>query len=250
MKMNLKTITLTLVLAITALLPAQAHNFANERLNYQIIFQWGMIWKHAGDATLSINKKASGYQAMLTGKTRSWADKVYPVRDTLKCTLNSQLQPLKYEKLTHEKNYYARDVVDFSYNYSHTSAKCYRYRTEKPTETIELSAKCQAYDMLSVFYMLRTIDYDALVRDKAITTVIFSGKEKECLTIRYKGRENIKLRDGSRRDAHRISFKFTQKNGKRSSDDLDAWMSADKDRIPLQIEGKLPVGKVKCYYTK
>ena len=242
---------LTIALLVASMMLPQsltAKAFSNETLNYEIVYHWGMIWKHAGDATLSLHKTNSGYNAQLTGKTRSWADKVYPVRDTLKCTMDKDLRPLRYEKLTHEKDYYARDVVKFSYNYSHTSAKCTRYRSSGTT-TIDLSAKAQAYDMLSVFYMLRNLDYDELSRNKNYTTIIFSGKEKEYLTINYKGVETIKMRDGSKRKAHRINFKFTQKGGKQSSDDLSAWMSTDESRIPLLLVGKLPVGEVKCYYV-
>jgi len=242
---------LTIALLVASMMLPQsltAKAFSNETLNYEIVYHWGMIWKHAGDATLSLHKTNSGYNAQLTGKTRSWADKVYPVRDTLKCAMDKNLRPLRYEKLTHEKDYYARDVVKFSYNYSHTSAKCTRYRSSGTT-TIDLSAKAQAYDMLSVFYMLRNLDYDELSRNKNYTTIIFSGKEKEYLTINYKGVETIKMRDGSKRKAHRINFKFTQKGGKQSSDDLSAWMSTDDSRIPLLLVGKLPVGEVKCYYV-
>jgi hypothetical protein len=240
-----------LLLAVGSLLSLMSHavNYTNEMLNYQIVFSWGMVWKHAGDATLSIKKTSTGYQAQLTGKTRSWADKVYPVRDTLKCTLNSKLQPLRYEKLTHEKDYYARDLVEYSYNYSHTSAKCTRFRKSGDTTT-QLSAMCQAYDMLSVFYMLRDLDFAMLTASKPFTTVIFSGKEKEYLTIRYKGVEKVKMRDGSKREAHHVVFKFTQKGGKTSSDDLDAWLSTDDAHVPLLLQGALPVGKVKCYLAK
>lgn len=236
-----------LVVAMVLPQPAVARDFTNETLNYEIVYHWGMIWKHAGDATLSIRKTKTGYSSQLTGKTRSWADKVYPVRDTLKCTMNNDLKPLVYEKLTHEKDYYARDVVKFSYNYSHTNAHCTRYR-KSGTTSIDLSAKSQAYDMLSVFYMLRNLDYDELSKNKNYTTVIFSGKEKEYLTINYKGVETIKMRDGTKRKAHSITFRFTQKGGKQSSDDLTAWMSTDESRIPLLLVGKLPVGEVKCYY--
>ena len=240
-----------LLLAVGSLLSMMSHavNYTNEMLNYQIVFSWGMVWKHAGDATLSIKKTSTGYQAQLTGKTRSWADKVYPVRDTLKCTLNSKLQPLRYEKLTHEKDYYARDLVEYSYNCSHTSAKCTRFRKSGDTTT-QLSAMCQAYDMLSVFYMLRDLDFAVLTASKPFTTVIFSGKEKEYLTIRYKGVEKVKMRDGSKREAHHVVFKFTQKGGKTSSDDLDAWLSTDEAHVPLLLQGALPVGKVKCYLAK
>lgn len=245
----MKRILVTLLLVTAIVLPQQVwgRDFGNETLNYEIVYHWGMIWKHAGDATLSLKKSSSGYNAQLTGKTRSWADKVYPVRDTLKCTMDANLRPLRYEKLTHEKDYYARDVVKFSYNYSHTSAHCTRYR-KSGTTSIDLSAKAQAYDMLSVFYMLRNLDYNELSRNKNYTTVIFSGKEKEYLTINYKGVETIKMRDGSKLKAHCIAFKFTQEGGKKSSDNITAWMSTDESRIPLMLVGKLPVGEVKCYY--
>ena len=239
-----------MVLAWLAMvLPQQvgARDFSGETLNYEVVYHWGMIWKHAADASLTTRKTKDGYFAQLTGKTRSWADKVYPVRDTLKCTMDNKLRPLRYEKLTHEKDYYARDVIKFSYNYSHTNAHCTRYR-KSGTTTLDLSAKTQAYDMLSVFYMLRNLDYDELSKNKNYTTVIFSGKMKEYLTINYKGIETIKMRDGSQRKAHHITFKFTQKGGKQSSDDLSAWMSTDNSRIPLLLVGKLPVGEVKCYY--
>ena len=229
-------------------LDGYGRSYTSETLNYQIVFQWGMVWKHAGDATLSIRRSGDGYKAMLTGKTRSWADKIYPVRDTLKCTMKDDMAPVRYEKLTHEKNYYERDVLDFKYNYSHTSATAKRYRKSGNT-TVQLSAQCQAYDMLSVFYMLRNLEFDEMPKNKTITTVIFSGKEKEYLTIRYRGVENVKLRNGSKRKAYRVSFKFTQKGGKKSSDDIDAWMAADDSRIPLLLVGKLPVGQVKCYYA-
>ena len=246
----MKRLLTTVLLVVAVVLPQQVmgRDYSNETLNYEIVYHWGMIWKHAADATLSIHKSGNGYKAQLTGKTRSWADKVYPVRDTLKCTLNSELKPLVYEKLTHEKDYYARDVVKFSYNYSHTNAHCTRYR-KSGTTTIDLSAKSQAYDMLSVFYMLRNLNYDELARNKNYTTVIFSGKEKEYLTINYKGVESIKMRDGSKRQAHCITFRFTQKGGKKSSDNISVWMATDDSRIPLLLVGKLPVGEVKCYYT-
>ena len=246
----MKRLLTTVLLVVAMVLPQQVmgRDYNNETLNYEIVYHWGMIWKHAADATLSIHKSGNGYKAQLTGKTRSWADKVYPVRDTLKCTLNSELKPLVYEKLTHEKDYYARDVVKFSYNYSHTNAHCTRYR-KSGTTTIDLSAKSQAYDMLSVFYMLRNLNYDELARNKNYTTVIFSGKEKEYLTINYKGVESIKMRDGSKRQAHCITFRFTQKGGKQSSDNISVWMATDDSRIPLLLVGKLPVGEVKCYYT-
>ncbi|MBR1935842.1 MAG: DUF3108 domain-containing protein [Muribaculaceae bacterium] len=252
----MKTLHITclamLATAVAAVMPGEARavDFTNERLKYEIVYQWGVIWKHAANATLSIKKSGNGYNAMLVGRTRSWADDIYPVRDTLKCFINNKLQPVRYQKLTHEKNYYARDVVDFTRSGGKTHGKGVRYRPDRETSTVNLSAKGEAYDMLSVFYMLRSLDFANMANGTKKTTHIFSGKEKEKLTITYRGKKTISLRDKSKHNAYHITFSFTTDGGKKSSDAISAYLSTDDKKIPLLLVGKLPVGEVKVYYKK
>ena len=253
MAKTLHNFSFLLIAAIVTLLcspKAEAVDFTNEALNYEIVYHWGVIWKHAGDATLSIRKSGNGYNAMLVGKTRSWADKIYPVRDTLKSTLNAKLQPTRYQKPTHEKDYYARDVVDFARSGGKTTGKGTRYRPKKPTASVTLSANGDAYDMLSVFYMLRNLNFDTMAKGTKKTTSIFSGKRKETLTITFHGQKSIELRDKSKHIAHYVTFTFTTDSGKKSSDAITAYLSTDSRHIPLMIVGKLPVGEVKVYYKK
>lgn len=228
--------------------PAAARTYTSETLNYEIVYHWGLIWKHAANARLTIKRTNNGgYYSELVGRTRSWADKIYPVRDTLKCWMNSNFTPTKYMKLTHEKSYYAKDVVNFSYANNTTYGKCVRYRTNR-TQRVSLASHGVAYDMMSVFYMLRNLDFGALQKNKSYKTVVFSGKSKETLTIRYKGTQMVKLRDNSSHSAYHITFTFTQDGNKKSSDDIDAYLSTGPSRIPLLLVGQLPVGEVKCYY--
>lgn len=77
---------------------------------------------------------------------------------------------------------------------------------------------------------------------------IFSGKKKEFLTIHYRGLTDVKL-NKERLPAYHITFTFTQEGGKVSSDAMDAWISTGAARIPLLLEGKLPVGKVRALYS-
>ena len=246
-----KTTLLIITMAGLLLFPAvNALTITNETLNYQVVYHWGVIWKHAGDITLTTSKTANGYNSRLTGKTRSWADKIYTVRDTLKCSMTSNFRPTKYEKLTHENSYYAHDIVAFTNSSNSTSAHCTRYRKNKPTANLNLSANGVAYDMLSVFFMLRNIDFEKMKTNNTYSTWIFSGKEKEILTVKYVGIKPLQLRDKSRHQAFHIKLKFTQDNGKKSSDDIDAYISTGAQRIPLMVVGKLPIGEVKCYYAK
>lgn len=73
------------------------------------------------------------------------------------------------------------------------------------------------------------------------------GSKKELLTITYMGRQTVQL-NGENLPAFYINFNFTR-HGKVSSAPIEGWISADDRRIPLKVEGQLPVGKVRALYT-
>lgn len=227
-----------------------AETFANEDLNYQVVYHWGLIWKHAASATLSLRNSGNNYHTSLTARTVSWADKVYKVRDTLRCNIAKEgLKPLKYVKSSHEGKYEEVDMVTYSYSGDSTYGHCVRTRPGKETEKQTLEVNGKAYDMLSVFYYLRKLNFEGMKENTVYTTNMFSGKKKELLSIRYVGTETVKLRDKSKHQAYHIKFTFTQDGATKSSDDIDTWISMDSRRIPLLLRGRLPVGEIRCYYA-
>ena len=247
----MKRIYIIGVMALVGLGVMRGASFSDESLNYQIVYHWGIVWKHAANATLEIKDAGSRYDARLYARTLSWVDKVYKVRDTLYSTIEKDaLVPIKYIKATHEKNLVGQDIVEFSKAGGVTTGHCTRIRPGKDDFKITLTADGDAYDMLSVFYMLRTLDMEKLKQNKSYSTTVFSGKRKERLDIEYVGVENIKLRDKSQHDAFHIRFTFTEEGKKKSSDDIDTWISMDDARIPLMLKGSLPIGEVRVYYSK
>ena len=112
-----------------------------------------------------------------------------------------------------------------------------------------LTANGPVYDMLSIFYYLRKLDYAQLNKNKIYTATVFSGNKKETIKIKSLGLEKVKLKDNITRDAYHIKFNFTREGGKKSSDDMDTWISTDPSHIPLYITGKLPIGEVRAYYV-
>lgn len=227
--------------------------FNDEALRYVISYKWGVIHKDAGDAVLSLRKHGDRYNIMLTAKTKPWADKLYRVRDTLKGAIKVRdLKPLYYTKIMHEKDKFARDEITYSENGATTSGVTKRHRIKKGqpvTSEKTLTATGPVYDMLSVFYYLRKLDYARLNKNKIYTATIFSGDKKETIRIHSLGVEKIKLKDKTEREAYHIKFNFTSGGGKKSSDDIDSWISTDSAHIPLYVVGKLPVGEVRAYYT-
>ncbi len=225
--------------------------FADETLKYVITYKWGLITKDSGDATLSLKNQGSKYYIKLTGKTKPWADGMFKVRDTLISVMDkAKFRPLSYTKVAHEGGKYAKDVIEYTYAGNNVHGKATKYREKKgttKTENLELSASGDTFDMLSVFYWLRSIDPATLPIGQKVTATLFSGSHEETVKIWKVGEQAIKLRDGSKREAWHIKFTFTSKGGKKTSDDIDAWISKDAKRIPLEIKGSLPLGHVSAY---
>lgn len=223
----------------------------SETLKYVITYKWGLVHKDAGEATLSLRNSGGHYVATLTARTKPWADKIFQVRDTLRATMTAgPLRPLKYEKMAHEGGKYSRDIITYTFQGGTTKARVHRTkvrdgRTKHSQKAF--STRHEAFDMLSIFYFLRTVDYSRLPKGRSLRKVIFSGSSAEFITIRNMGTQSLKLRSGKKVTAYHLKFNFTDNGGKRSSADMDTWISTTAPYIPYQLEGALPVGKVKCY---
>ena len=129
--------------------------------------------------------------------------------DTLSCTIQpSGMRPIIYRKASHEGKHSGIDIVRYSYNGNTSLAECTRIRPGKANNVVRLQANGQAYDMLSIFFYIRALDYKAMVKNHIYTTTVFSGKKKETLRIRLVGTETIELRDKSKHVAYHVSFSF------------------------------------------
>ena len=222
-----------------------------ETLEYKVIFRWGLINKTAGRATITLGKDPGHYTAQLTAKSEPWADRFYRVRDTLNGKMALEdFRPLRYEKIAHEGSEIKHDVVDYNYSKpgivrADCSRKVWKKKKLFIDETRELESEGMAVDMLTAFYYLRTMPFEDWQKGHKVEVDIFSGKRKEKLTFVYHGIEDAEVNDVKVPSYH-VTFRFTGKDGKKTSDDMDAWVSADERRVPVRLSGKLAVGKVHC----
>lgn len=227
-----------------------------ETVNYRVMYKWGLINKQAGRVAITTKSTTDGrFNALLAARTEKWADPIYKVRDTLRGTIDcATYEPLFYEKISHEGGEYKHDVLNYSRKNGITTATCKRTKqknAKKPATTTEISLDAEGLtlDMLSAFYYMRSLNYDSMTAGQETILTVFSGKRKETLTITYAGRQVIEV-DDVKHDTYKITFTFTGEQGKKTSDDMEAWISTDSSRIPLKLEGKLAVGKVQCFYYK
>lgn len=233
-----------------------AFEFANESLNYKVMYKWGLINKQAGHATLSLKATDDRYELILTAASEPWADNFYKVRDTLIGKVDREnFRPVVYHKRSHEGGDHKVDVVTYTYSGNVVVGTCSRKKWDKKyrlkvDENRTLTARGMTVDMLSSFYYMRNRPYPTWKPGHVETINIFSGKRKELLTLKYLGTETIKVGKKEYKTYH-ISFTFTDPNkpSNQTSDPMEAWIATDGQRIPIKLEGKLKVGKVQCFFT-
>lgn len=250
-----KLLTLLAVLLSVQFAVAQdAYKPSLEKLSYKVMYKWGIISKQAGTVTLETHTFTNGYfKSTLVGRSATWADKFYSVRDTLLGTImQGSLEPVYYEKIAREGGEFKRDVIEYDRSTDEIVGNCHRWRQKKKSDeivhsTTSITGTGVTLDMLSSFYYMRHIDYPSMKPGESVTTNIFSGTKKEILKITYHGIKTVEVDDRNYR-CYYIKFSFTSGNGKKSSDDMSAWISTDGKRIPMMLMGNLPVGSIRCYY--
>lgn len=236
-------------------------NIKDEVLKYDVMFKWGFIEKQAGHVTLTTipDKDTDYFSSILTGRSVDLVDNYYTVRDTLLGKISKiTVEPVVYERIAHEGGAFYRDKVHFfndgqgNVSGQATSYKMSRDGNEQHGEKL-MTATGITFDMLSAMYYTRFIDYDSMTKGQSMIFNIFSGSKQERLKVTYNGKTKVSVPafEDENKECYQITFSFTytDKDKKKSSDPIGAWISTDDLRIPYQLTGKLPIGAIKCVLT-
>ena len=250
MKTILRAAVALMFLAVTCL-SAQA-KFENETLHYVVRYKWGLVHKEAGDATVTLRNQGNKYKITLTAKTRPWADNIFRMRDTLISTVGvADFKAQSYSKIAHEDKTYTRDDITFTYHDKVVMGSVKRHKIRKNGKESRtsklLSSSGRTFDFLSVFYYVRMLDYAKMKPGVAYKVSVFSGKMTETLAITCLKKGEIKLYNGKKANAWKLSFTFTSEGGKQSSDNIYAWVSPDAGHAIYKVVGSLPVGQIQVF---
>lgn len=223
----------------------------NESLNYDVYFQWGFIWKKAGMAVLEMEPSYyagnPSYLMSLTGRTTPFFDKVTKVRDTLIAHTTKDIKPLHYEKVVHEGDYVAKDLLKYNYPDSGTNGRVKQFRSGNLRRDTTIYVEGEAYDMLSVFYFIRQYDLASMQKGEKINTIVFSGRHAHKVQIQYVRDDSYKSPNNKIYECYLLKVLFFDEKGKLSkNDNIDVWISKTPDKRPVHMAGKLKVGYLRA----
>lgn len=225
-----------------------------EKLRYNLYYQWGLFWKKAAEATLTtqetIFQSNKALHMRMSARTTPFFDNFLRVRDTLISYTSTQFQPLYYSKITHEGKYNGKEDLSYKYLNGKTSTRARTFRDNiQRDDTTFFHNGTPVYDMLSVFYFVRTLNISTMKINETIPLVIVSGNQPFNINVTYNGEVTMETPDNTKYQTYKVTLSFEHMKGKkREKEELQFWMSKDSQRLPMQFSAKLPLGSLKAYF--
>ena len=206
-----------------------------EKLTYKV--QYGPVV--AGVANLEVTGSQKEFTYLAKGRSTGVFNLFFKVRDTYKSVVDkSTLKPIWFYRDIKEGNYKKKEKVFFNYELQ---------QAESTRDTISLPKNTQ--DILSIFYYLRSQNFNALKVGDHLSAQMYLDDEFIHSNLYYLGVDTIKTKFG------RISCTkwapelqtgrvFEDRQG------LELWISNDANKIPVQVKAKVMVGSIKMELTE
>lgn len=210
---------------------------AGEILSYRL--HYGVM--DAGVAVLEVKPEVMDvagrkvYHVVGNGYSKGTFDWFFKVRDRYETFIDKDaLLPWMFVRRVNEGGY----VINQDYMFNHYTNKVDVGGGEK----VDVPAGTQ--DMISAFYSARNLDFTDAKEGDVFTINSIVDKEIWPLKIRYVGKETIETEVGTYKC---IKFRPIVQKGRifKHEEDLNVWITDDKNHIPLRAQAKLLVGSVK-----
>jgi hypothetical protein len=212
------------------------HNFqAGEVLEYVLHFGPINAGKATGTLTYDTFDGKRVFHSEMLAVTTGLADKLYKVRDIYGSYFDTlTLLPVRSNRDISEGRYKKIDAV----TYDHSKGKAY-------SQTGEHDVPKDIRDMVSVLYYVRSLDFDTIQVGDIIPINTFFDDELFPFDIRYRGKEEVKIKTGKFNCLKLVPFVEPGRIFE-SEDDMTIWLSDDFNRIPIRVKFDLIVGSIKC----
>ncbi|MCC5922140.1 MAG: DUF3108 domain-containing protein [Crocinitomicaceae bacterium] len=213
-----------------------------EMLRYKV--SYGFV--DAGEAILTVNathKKGANARELIhvkgIGRTLGAFNAFFKVRDKYESYLDTEgVFPWYFVRRVQEGSY--KKSQDYTFMQDQKKVD-----TGKKIFDVPLGVQ----DMLSSFYYARTLDFGSMKPGDVTTFKCFMDDEVYPLHIRFEGIEEVKIRKGK---FECMKFVPVVQEGRyfENDEDVQFWVTNDRNRIPLLVKAKIPVGTVKMHLVE
>ncbi len=220
-----------------------------EKIKYVLTYNWFLVWTDVGEVTFEVKEDFTfenpTYHLKGVGKTYKFYDWFYQVRDIYESWVDQEtLKPVFYKRDINEDGY----LIDITYNYNWIDTVAYSEskKTNHPFKSDTIKIPECTHDVMSIIYHARNIDFSKYEIDEKIPLNLLLDSKIENIYIRYQGKETKKVRKLGKFDCIKFTGYLVKGDVFKGGEQLEVWVTDDKNRIPVWIESPIKVGKIKA----
>ena len=225
-----------------------------EQVDYTIYYHLAGVWVTAGKVYFKVDstsiKGKPYYHFNSNGVTLKKYDWIYKVRDHYEAYMSQdEMQPIRFKREVNEGSTHIRE--DYIFNYKKKLAYTLIQEDEDEPfvkDTVNLNG-C-SYDVMSMIYIARNINYEGLNKGDKIPIKIFLDNKSHDSFIRYLGKETLKIKDLGEFSCVKFSPLLIEGTIFNGGEDMTVWVTDDKNRVPLLIETPILVGSIRARVNK
>ncbi|GAB4376409.1 MAG: hypothetical protein Kow0075_03510 [Salibacteraceae bacterium] len=252
-----KTKRVRLVLLFTVLCGTtalgQQHKFGpGESITYSVYYHlWG-VWVGAGEVTFTVESDEFLGKPCLKfngeGATYKRYDWFYKVRDTYTAFSHpDNLKPYRFSRNISEGSFFMREENIYDYQrhkiYSVLKVK------ENPIQLDTIDLKPNSYDVLSLIYHVRDIDFSKVKPGEKIPIRMVIDRETYDLYVRYIGVKTYKHSELGEVECYVFSPLLVEGTIFKDGERMTVWVTTDRNTVPVYIESEIRVGSIRAELT-
>lgn len=214
-----------------------------ESLTYVLSYTWGGVNTDVGEGVTTLKYKDGVYNAIVKGKTYRFYDFFFKVREHFESTFDEKtMRPLTFYRLSEEGKY--RMVNDYKFDNETYQIHAYTKKKTYPPKDSILPGKPYTYDLITLYYVSRTLDFENISIDEKQPISFALDREIHDLYFIYKGKEVKKMKGVGTFKTLKFAVRVVAGEVFTGEDELFLWVSDDENKIPLWFESKILVGTV------
>lgn len=246
-----KVITIVLLAIIVSVLQAQTvTNTAfksGEKLTFVASYYMSSLWTDLAEITMQVSTvKTSSrelYRLKCAASTYQAWDSYFKIRDLYESYVDkTTVKPLLYKRSIDEGGY--KKNVKYVYKWKSGIVNATVQKRTHPETKSEIKISDETYDLVSVLYMIRNLDYASMkVGDILKIKVLIDAKE-EAVAVKYRGTETINVANLGKKNCHKLSVSLKDDSILKGKDLNNIWLTADQNKVPVLIKAEIPVGSI------
>ncbi len=218
---------------------------SGESIVFSVSYNWHAVQTDVARADLSVDQTTLNgekvWHTKMAMKTAPFFDVFFKIRETFESWFALKgVEPRRFHRDTREGDYTAIN----DYVYDRPAGKIHavvNYRNQGE-ETLDIPYGNCTYDVTSLFYFVRQMDFGNLKSGQAFPVNIAIDREVLAMKLTYLGKENKYVKGIGTVAARK--FGISLKKGEVFAGDQDAilWFSDDDNHIPVAFMAPLKVG--------